>query len=314
MFACPICSSPMISSVCLECGYDESLDIRNYLTLSPIPPESRAPFEENERRYRRREESPGGVLVVKPEEDEKDVKLKYNVDIAMCIDATGSMDRLIDTVKSNALNFYADLTKAMAEKGKHIDALRVRIIAFRDYLADGEKAMLATDFYTLPQEAKEFERLLNSIEAGGGGDDPEDGLEALAYAIRSKWTTEGDKRRHVIVVWTDEGTHELGFGAKPENRKAYYNVSRAEAEKRAAMYPKRMAADFDELTDWWGDEIQPGLMDNEAKRLILYAPEKKYWTTVAQSWEKVVPVPSQAGNGLKELEYNEILDKIANSI
>ena len=75
--------------------------------------------------------------------------LKYNVDIAMCIDATGSMGSLLNTVKSNALSFYSDLTGAMAEKGKHIDQLRVRVIAFRDYIADGENAMLATDFYSL---------------------------------------------------------------------------------------------------------------------------------------------------------------------
>ena len=30
--------------------------------------------------------------------------LKYNVDIAMCIDATGSMGGLLNTVKSNALS------------------------------------------------------------------------------------------------------------------------------------------------------------------------------------------------------------------
>ena len=37
-------------------------------------------------------------------------QLKYNVDIAMCIDATGSMQSLLDKVKANALNFYSDLT------------------------------------------------------------------------------------------------------------------------------------------------------------------------------------------------------------
>lgn len=125
--------------------------------------------------------------------------LKYNVDIAMCMDATGSMGSLLNTVKANALSFYTDLTTAMEEKGKHIDELRVRVIAFRDYIADGENAMLATDFYSLPADAAEFKSLVNSIEPFGGGDEPEDGLEALAYAIKSKWTTGGNKRRHIII-------------------------------------------------------------------------------------------------------------------
>ena len=240
--------------------------------------------------------------------------LKYNVDIAMCIDATGSMGGLINTVKVNALNFYSDLTGAMAEKGKYIDELRVRIIAFRDYIADGEKAMLTTDFYSLPADAGEFEGLLNSIQAVGGGDDPEDGLEALAYAMKSDWTTGGDKRRHIIIVWSDDGTHELGFGSNPENRRFYNSVGAAEAERNAARYPKKMARDFDELTDWWGETGYSGLMDNNAKRLLIYAPEKKYWGTISDSWDNVLHFPSEAGNGLKGVEYEDILSAIANSI
>ena len=39
------------------------------------------------------------------------ITLTYNVDIVMCIDCTGSMQGLIDTVKQNALKFYLDLRK-----------------------------------------------------------------------------------------------------------------------------------------------------------------------------------------------------------
>lgn len=90
-----------------------------------------------------------------------DYSLNYNVDIAMCIDATGSMGRLINTVKKNTLSFYMDLTGAMEAKGKHIDELRASVIAFRNYIADGERAMLATDFYSLPAGAVEFGSMLN---------------------------------------------------------------------------------------------------------------------------------------------------------
>ena len=129
--------------------------------------------------------------------------LKYNVDIVMCIDATGSMNGILDTVKSNALNFYGDLINSMRKKGKQVNDMRIKVIAFRDYVADGENAMLATDFFRMPEEQEEFRDLVNTISACGGGDEPEDGLEALAYAIRTDWTRDGDKRRHVIVVWTD---------------------------------------------------------------------------------------------------------------
>ena len=138
--------------------------------------------------------------------------MDYTVDMVFCIDATGSMEdftgsqkKIINMVKQNALNFYNDFSGVMSAKGKK--ARQVRVIAFRDYRADGEHAMMVTDFFCLPQQEKEFEACINSIHADGGGDIPEDGLEALAYAIKSKWTNEGAKKRQVIVVWTDAGTH-----------------------------------------------------------------------------------------------------------
>lgn len=216
--------------------------------------------------------------------------LKYNVDIVMCIDATGSMGGILDTVKSNALNFYGDLINSMRKKGKQVNELRIKVIAFRDYIADGEDAMLATDFFQMPAEQNEFRELVSTIKAFGGGDDPEDGLEALAYAIRTDWTHDGDKRRHVIVVWTDAATHKLGFG-----RKSKY-------------YPGKMAEDFNQLSSWWDQ------MDNRAKRLLIYAPEEDYWTTIADSWDNTMHFPSVAGNGLKEFEYDEILSEICNTI
>lgn len=221
--------------------------------------------------------------------------IKYNIDIVMVIDATGSMDSLIGTVKNNALTFYDDLTASMARKAKHVDQVRVRVIAFRDYIADKEP-MLASDFFNLPDDSAAFEELLKGIKADGGGDDEEDGLEALAYAMKSHWNTAGDKLRHIIIVWSDDGTHKLGFGAT------------------APTYPRKMAKDFEELTEWWGDEEQEGIMNKSAKRLLIYAPEKKYWSTISDSWDQVVHFPSEAGKGLKSVEYDQILDAITNSI
>ena len=62
--------------------------------------------------------------------------LRYSVDIVFCVDATMSMYHILDKVKNGMLGFYGDLTEAMGKKGKHIDTLRVRVIAFRDYVYD----------------------------------------------------------------------------------------------------------------------------------------------------------------------------------
>ena len=79
-----------------------------------------------------------------------DYKLTYHVDMVFCIDATGSMRHVLDFVKQNALNLYRDVAAEMEKKHKTIDQLRVRVIAFRDYINDGEEAMLSSDFFVLP--------------------------------------------------------------------------------------------------------------------------------------------------------------------
>lgn len=223
-------------------------------------------------------------------------QMTYNVDFAFCIDCTGSMGKLLEIVKTNALNFYHDVARRMEQKHKHIDQMRIRIIAFRDYIADGEDAMLCTDFFSLPDEADQFSACVKSLNPKGGGDIPEDGLEALAYAIRSDWVKSGIKRRHIIVIWTDAPTHPLGYG------------------KGAQEYPKGMASDIGELTAWWGDDQNNGYIDSRSKRLLLFAPDQPHWSYISENWDNVLHFPSRAGEGLREVDYSTILDVISNSI
>ncbi len=224
--------------------------------------------------------------------------MDYTVDMVFVIDATGSMEdygggqkRLINMVKDGAISFYDDLLSIMASKGKQTRQLRIRIVAFRDYLADGDEAMLVTDFFLLPQQSPEFQACVNSIHAKGGGDMPEDGLEALAYAIRSNWTGEGAKKRQVIVVWTDAAPHPLGFGRSAPN------------------YPGEMPKDLAELTEWWDS-----YMDGRAKRLVMFTPNEGDWAYISDNWDNVIHFPAKAGNGLAEQSYKDILNVLANSI
>ena len=234
------------------------------------------------------------------------IRLSYNVDIVFCIDCTETMDNILNIVKQRALSFYDDVQRTLQEKDKVVDELRVRVVAFRDYLAYADEVrkkvrknepMLVSDFFSLPTDAHKLEISVNSLFPIGGGDEEEDGLEALAYAIRSKWSTKGSKDRHIIVLWTDAAPHNLGFA------KSYYG------------YPKGMAKNMDELTQWWGDKYDPGYMPEQgAKRLILFAPNKGGWKTIADNWDNVVHFPSNAGDGLKDVDYQTILSCIAQTI
>ena len=127
----------------------------------------------------------------------------YCVDIAMLIDATGSMSPIINEVKENAMAFCTRFHEVMEVMGKNVDELRIKVIPFRDYAYDGAQAMEDSGFFSLPEQNDAFRDYVSSITATGGGDEPESALEAMALAMRSDWTTKGAKRRHVILVFTD---------------------------------------------------------------------------------------------------------------
>src|SRR5712691_1148616 len=136
--------------------------------------------------------------------------LLYAVDIVMCVDATMSMSHILNEVKASALSFHGRLTRSMAEKGKAISQLRLKVIAFRDFGDDPRNAIEQTGFLAIPEQAGEFESFVRGLTPAGGGDIPESGLEALALAVQSPWERGLDRRRHVIVLFTDAPAHPLG--------------------------------------------------------------------------------------------------------
>jgi hypothetical protein len=220
--------------------------------------------------------------------------LSYAVDIVFCIDVTGSMTPILDQVKANALRFYDDVQSNLTAKGKNIDELRVRVVAFRDIVADGEAALQESPFFALPTEQGGFSAFVNGLVAEGGGDAPESGLEAVALGMTSPWTTRGDRRRQVVVVWTDQPAHPLDPSALPPE------------------FSGRVPADFSALTDLWEDPQGP--LGSSSKRLILFAPDGPGWSDISGVWENVVHHPSQAGGGLSDIDYGTIIDSIGNSV
>lgn len=180
---------------------------------------------------------------------------RRNVDVVFCIDGTGSMAPCIESVKSNARRFHVEFVRAMTDLGSEIDSMRVKVIVFRDYHDDGEQAMIQSPFFELPTDNDDFERFLVDISANGGGDEPENGLEALYYAMKSDFTT-GAKDRQVIVLFTDADALDL--------------------KQRASEvgYPVDMA-DEEGLIEMWACAAQdPSFKLRERnKRLVMFAPD-----------------------------------------
>ena len=221
----------------------------------------------------------------------------------------------METVKRMIPQFYNSTVTALSEKNKTVDTLRVRVIFFRDFLEcarDRSAPLMATDFYVLSDKYSNQGEILveqiESIQPFGGGDIPEDGLEALACAMKSDWCKKdpNHKRRHIIAVFTDAPTHELGFG------------------KASSDYPAGMPRNFDELTQMWGNKLnREGSMDYSAKRLILFIPKVEYlpagdgWKNIVEGsmpWENCDVVQINPKDEFKDVKFNRILDRIVNSI
>jgi Putative Flp pilus-assembly TadE/G-like len=148
------------------------------------------------------------------------------LDIAMCFDATGSMQPTLDAVKTNALNLYATLNQELeSRKLQKFDAVKIRPIYFRDFGGNGQwydfasggkvdKApngfvsrpagdaknygddvplRAAADFYNVVDKQAELVNFVQPEIESGGGDYTESGLECLNEAMDSKWTRIGDK-------------------------------------------------------------------------------------------------------------------------
>jgi len=225
--------------------------------------------------------------------------LQYAVDIVLCIDATGSMGPVIETVKESALSFHGRLDAVMGEKGKAISQLRLKVIAFRDFCDEADDAIQETGFMIFPNQVAEFEKFIRQLTPYGGGDVPESGLEALALAINSAWEKGLDRRRHVIVIFTDAPAHPLGSPAA------------ASKQNYARQIPRSMG----DLFEQWGYvRSQKAIMENSAKRLVLFAPDCEPWTGIAEEWNLTMHFPSRAGEGLEEFEMDQIIQTIANSL
>lgn len=222
---------------------------------------------------------------------------EYCVDIVMCIDATGSMAPIINEVKNNALMFHQKFIDVMEEDGKEVAALRIKVIVFRDYICDSEP-MVESPFYILPDKNAAFKSFISNIEACGGGDEPENALEAVALAIKSNWTTAGSKRRHVIVMFSDASALELG------------------ERKDCPNYPKDLPKTITELRNWWEgkDQYLKSTYQRAAGRFIAFVPTNKQPWNKMDNWERYWPVNSSAGTGLSEIDIQTVIKLITGSI
>lgn len=223
----------------------------------------------------------------------------YNMDMVLCFDLTGSMTPYLNTVKAHAQRLVELLHERMEDAGKSIDRLRVRVIGFRDYKYDGKESMVESPFYELPQDADAFQAFLDGLNATGGGDAPENALEALALAMGSDWNTEGESKRSIILLFTDAPALELQHPERTKN----------------PAYPEDMPKDIAELSACWcaTNQTRCTMPDSRCGRLLLFAPGVEAWNSLA-TWPRTWHVATKLDSGLSEVDIGAVADLTVNSV
>ena len=205
--------------------------------------------------------------------------LQTDIDIVYCIDLTQTMVPLIKRIQETVSVLpYLIQKKLFDQNRRNVRHLRTKIIGFRDIYADGDYAFEISPFFRLPDEADKFADFVNGLEAKGGGDIPENGLEALAMAMQTDWCKTDDEnvgKRHIIVLFTDAPAH-------PLEKSANYS---------GKNYPENMPKTYAELIDMWYGQGSCAngsvvTIDHNAAQLAIFAPENSEpWVNIADDFD-----------------------------
>ncbi len=266
------------------------------------------------------------------------------LDIAMCIDASGSMQNTIDAVRNNATNFEVDLNAAIQQRGlTEFDLIRVRPIFYRDFGGNNpigpggimnpynvnwggnvdkypngvqwrpagdaknygdDVPLKAANFYELPAEASNFNSFVNSEDASGGGDLPESGLECINEAIDSAWLQVGDPMPGAPGQTVRQAYPAIVLWTDAEVQAPGFSFNLLNPSYPSAAY---MPRDYGGLLAKWNDANR---IDQERKLLAVFMPSGLF----APNWNPIKQWPNYMNAGTLSSGNSQMIAKIADAI
>jgi len=158
------------------------------------------------------------------------------VDIVFVMDVTESMQPYIDAVKQNIISFAQDLAANNRD-------YRLGLVTFEDYVISKYPDCNCPYRDKMTSNVHEFTDWISGLHAGGGGDIPEDQLDALAYAASFPFRPEAEG---IIILVTDAPAHHAGDGSEyTQHDQAYHDhhpgnteVTELTGESTAAILKK----------------------------------------------------------------------------
>jgi hypothetical protein len=159
------------------------------------------------------------------------------VDIIFVLDVTESMQPYIDAVKQNVIAFAQDLARNNRD-------YRLGLVTFEDYVVSAAADCNCDYRKKMTSSVQEFTNWVGTLHAGGGGDIPEDQLDALAYASTFPFRPEA---QGIVIIVTDAPDHHAGDGsAHTQHDQGFWDhhpdkdkdVTDLTADQVAAMFKK----------------------------------------------------------------------------
>lgn len=136
------------------------------------------------------------------------------VDIVFVLDVTESMQPYIDAVKQNIIDFVKDLAANNRD-------YRLGLVTFEDYVVSKYPDCNCEYRTAMTSDVQKFIGWVSALHAGGGGDIPEDQLDALAYASQFPFRPSAEG---IIIIVTDAPPHHAGDGSRyTQHDQAYYD-------------------------------------------------------------------------------------------
>lgn len=148
--------------------------------------------------------TPEHVTVREDDEDAKIIDFRGEqqgrpVDIVVVFDVTESMGPFIDGMKEATIDFADRLSKANRD-------YRLGLVTFEDYVIRDERVFT--------RSAREFKSWVGALRPAGGGDIPENSLDAMLLACSFPFRPDAQA---VLILITDAPNHTRGDGSEKTN-------------------------------------------------------------------------------------------------
>lgn len=142
-------------------------------------------------------------------------KTKGVADLVFLIDVSGSMAPCIDALRRNIEVFVDTLSRGDANNAAPVKDWRAKVVGYRDIDSAEQEGLPWIVDHAFVRDAVALKEQLASLQAAGGGDEPESLLDAL-YQVATmeaipkgsqqedpgKWRYRSDAAR-VVIVFTD---------------------------------------------------------------------------------------------------------------